>query len=448
MTISGNETYTYTVDGGTQTHTSQYEVKVPIVAGDGISIGAKTDNTGIVITNSDHDTLAGKLDKETALTTYPQAYIKKQHGEQTMFSVTSAVAADTIMNRDSNGRASVAGPTDDSHIANKTYVDTADAKKLDKKTTTGYFAYTHDGSTQAELKISQSNDASTLVQRNSAGQITATAPTNTTHCTTKKYVDDAMSGKQDTLVSGKNIKTINGQNILGSGNIEIQGGGSNIPAVRITNGFSGDISDNESFKILEDVYRNRKFSLVYQEVDNGSFIYYSYSGQKLAGDNMGHIYFSYTDDYNGTLSSIDYNVESGHWIKYEMSMIKTEEIPNNGPTDDNGNPIPGVSVGTYQTGGSTVVDIITISLVIQIPYSQDTVIQCVVPSNLFGFPAPYSDEYTPTMFGNPSIIEMPSSPWVIKTINVQWNEINTTLRFHMGQGSGNGVGIFRINFRL
>lgn len=34
-----------------------------------------------------------------------------------------------------------------------------------------------------------------------------------------------ISGKQDTLVSGTNIKTINGESLLGSGNIEIQGGG-------------------------------------------------------------------------------------------------------------------------------------------------------------------------------------------------------------------------------
>lgn len=37
-----------------------------------------------------------------------------------------------------------------------------------------------------------------------------------------------LDAKQDTLVSGENIKTINGQTILGSGNIEIQGGGSGI----------------------------------------------------------------------------------------------------------------------------------------------------------------------------------------------------------------------------
>ena len=38
-------------------------------------------------------------------------------------------------------------------------------------------------------------------------------------------IDNAVSGKQDTLVSGTNIKTINNQSLLGSGNIEIQGGG-------------------------------------------------------------------------------------------------------------------------------------------------------------------------------------------------------------------------------
>lgn len=36
---------------------------------------------------------------------------------------------------------------------------------------------------------------------------------------------EAISKKQDTLVSGENIKTINGLSLLGSGNIDIQGGG-------------------------------------------------------------------------------------------------------------------------------------------------------------------------------------------------------------------------------
>lgn len=42
----------------------------------------------------------------------------------------------------------------------------------------------------------------------------------------KTEIDTALNGKQDSLVSGINIKTINGNSILGSGNVEITGGGS------------------------------------------------------------------------------------------------------------------------------------------------------------------------------------------------------------------------------
>ena len=189
-TISGNETYTYTADGGTQTHISQYELDFPIVAGAGITIGAKTDGTGLVITNSDHTKLDGKLDKKANTTAYDQIYGKKYSGQQVMYNMTSSAIANSMIYRDDNGRASIASPTADANIANKAYVDLADAKKVDKKTTEGYFAYTHDGTTQAELKISQSNDASTLVQRSSSGRIIATYPIEDNHCATKAYVDD------------------------------------------------------------------------------------------------------------------------------------------------------------------------------------------------------------------------------------------------------------------
>ena len=61
---------------------------------------------------------------------------------------------------------------------------------------------------------------------------------NTTGYATESYVTAAVSGKQDSLVSGTNIKTINNQSILGSGNIDIQGGGSSYTAgdgIDITN---------------------------------------------------------------------------------------------------------------------------------------------------------------------------------------------------------------------
>lgn len=43
-----------------------------------------------------------------------------------------------------------------------------------------------------------------------------------------------LAGKQETLVSGTNIKTINNQSILGSGNIDIQGGGGGESVVELT----------------------------------------------------------------------------------------------------------------------------------------------------------------------------------------------------------------------
>lgn len=56
--------------------------------------------------------------------------------------------------------------------------------------------------------------------------LNAKADTATTY--TKTEVDTALGGKQATLVSGTNIKTINNESILGSGNIDIQGGGGNV----------------------------------------------------------------------------------------------------------------------------------------------------------------------------------------------------------------------------
>ena len=71
------------------------------------------------------------------------------------------------------------------------------------------------------------------------------ADTATTY--TKTEVDNAItaatSTKQDTLVSGTNIKTINNESILGSGNIDIQGGGKAVSGgtnISITTGETAD----------------------------------------------------------------------------------------------------------------------------------------------------------------------------------------------------------------
>ena len=62
---------------------------------------------------------------------------------------------------------------------------------------------------------------------------------------THRVVTDAekttWNNKQDTLVSGTNIKTINNQSIIGSGNIEIQGGGSFDPTQYYTKQETDDL---------------------------------------------------------------------------------------------------------------------------------------------------------------------------------------------------------------
>lgn len=66
----------------------------------------------------------------------------------------------------------------------------------------------------------------------------ADAATTYTKTETDNAITAATAAKQDTLVSGTNIKTINNESLLGSGNINIQGGGSSYTAgdgIDITN---------------------------------------------------------------------------------------------------------------------------------------------------------------------------------------------------------------------
>lgn len=60
--------------------------------------------------------------------------------------------------------------------------------------------------------------------------ITTAEEWNANHWTALDPIQTQIDGKQDTLVSGTNIKTINNQSLLGSGNIDIQGGGSDVEA--------------------------------------------------------------------------------------------------------------------------------------------------------------------------------------------------------------------------
>lgn len=90
-------------------------------------------------------------------------------------------------------------------------------KKLDKQTTTGYFAYTHNGTTQNEIKISNAAEVNTLVSRDSAGEaygvgmlvtgaMTDTADGSDTTLGTIGFASSSLA--LDALASASDIKRI------------------------------------------------------------------------------------------------------------------------------------------------------------------------------------------------------------------------------------------------
>ena len=65
----------------------------------------------------------------------------------------------------------------------------------------------------------------------------------------KTVINTLLNGKQATLVSGTNIKTINNESLLGSGNIDIQGGGKAIEAGRGISVTTGETADTISVSL-------------------------------------------------------------------------------------------------------------------------------------------------------------------------------------------------------
>ena len=95
----------------------------------------------------------------------------------------------------------------------------------------------------------------------------------------KSYLEGLISGKQNTLVSGTNIKTINGNNILGSGNIEIQGGGgSYYTKEEIDKMFS------DSSTYVSNYYVTQRHGIFTYLNDNALSLYSYYSGDNYRYD--------------------------------------------------------------------------------------------------------------------------------------------------------------------
>lgn len=121
--------------------------------------------------------------------------------------------------------------------------------------------------------------------------------TNENDIVTKGYVDNAAAGKQNTLVSGTNIKTINNQSILGSGNIDIAGGGGTVTDVQTFSEWNGEHWES----VVENGVAKLPFAQdgqygVVQLVDD------TYGGVRIISYDSDGLYFEYdvpaVDGYN------------------------------------------------------------------------------------------------------------------------------------------------------
>lgn len=200
-----------------------------LVAGAGINVsddGAKNvtvsvDNTKIPVVDSLPD-----INKVLI-------YNKSSNKWDFIANSTSATAY-TIAQREANGVMSVGTPTSNEHAATKKYVDdglsvkqatltAGDGISLDSDTVkiTDNVARTTSTdlgtwipvqnrptgpSTWSDVKVSADGaESDSIVKRTATGQVFVAAPTSTLHAATKKYVDDNIATKQNTLTAGSGI---------------------------------------------------------------------------------------------------------------------------------------------------------------------------------------------------------------------------------------------------
>lgn len=127
--------------------------------------------------------------------------------------------------------------------------------------------------------------------------------------TTKKYVDDGLSGKQDALVSGTNIKTVNGSTILTSGDINVP---DKIYYCKTRPPYE-TLTSGELFDIVEKMYEDYKNNIIsavcltnfFNGNANPNGFYYI----KLSGGNY-YLYSLYAQDSGkiiGNSSTTVYN---------------------------------------------------------------------------------------------------------------------------------------------
>ena len=178
------------------------------------------------------------------------------------------------------------------------------------------------------------------------------ADTATTY--TKTEVDNAIttatSTKQDTLVSGTNIKTINNESILGSGNIDIQGGGGGVDVVQTTGTSTTDVMSQDAVSTQLNNKANKSAAVGgYQFVSSSDGDYIQY--RNVNNTNIGNgIYYP---KINGKYILTSNNIYAKN--NYNFELVETSAITTSVTSASTDVQVPSAKAVNDKLGGLSLV---------------------------------------------------------------------------------------------
>lgn len=224
----GQETVTYdTTDGITMTGQARLtdsngktndvatDISIPIFSGQGIDIGAKADNTGVVITNTNIIALGYSTPDQSIVSIINNADIAAKYDDsdnvisttyatKTELPVYKTIPDGAIYKINNND---IAATYDDSgnSIINTYATNTELNNKLDK-TTNGLKVYaTDDIGNQTTVDYTDDILPSSIPLRNTSGNLAGNAPIANNDYTTKSYVDNKAEAWTFTLDDGSTV---------------------------------------------------------------------------------------------------------------------------------------------------------------------------------------------------------------------------------------------------
>lgn len=204
--------------------------------------------------------------------------------------------------------------------------------------------------------------------------LNAKADTATTY--TKTEVDNAItaatSTKQDTLVSGTNIKTINNESILGSGNIEIEGGGG-VNVVQTTGTSTTDVMSQDAVTTQLNNKANRSAAVggyQFGTASNVENIKFKAVGSGYIGN---AIYYPNINGKGILTSNLNYAQNN-----YNFQLVETSAITTSVSSSSTDAQIPSAKAVNDKLGGLSIVKLTESEYAALVTKDSNT-LYCVVP---------------------------------------------------------------------